>query len=114
MLEACADCVTGASWEEVLEEQALKLAVYGYFMTGVLDDDCEPWLYTVGLLDAAGHPELVIAGPKADTCASVLHELAERVMAGERFGVGDTATAAGDPVSFGAVDLAHYADDTFN
>jgi len=104
----------GASWEEVVAERELQLAVYGYFITGVRDEHCDPWLYTVGLLDAIGHRELIVAGPRAEACAAVLHDLAERVLAGEEFAVGDKSKAAGDRVTFGAVDVAHYADDTFN
>src|SRR4051812_40756449 len=104
----------GASWEEVLAEHELRLAVYGYVIAGVVDDDYVPWVYTVGLLDATGHPELIIAGPQAETCAAVIHDLAERVMAGEEFVIGDKAKVAGEPVSFGDVHAAHYADDTFN
>jgi hypothetical protein len=104
----------GASWDEFLEENAMRLAVYGYFLMGVVDDDCEPWVYTVGLMDSAAHPELIVAGPEPEACAAVLTELAERVLAGERFAVGGKARAAGDPVSFGAVHPAQYENDTFN
>lgn len=98
----------------MLAEHELELAVYGYFIAGVLDDRCAPWLYTVGLLDTVGHPELIVAGVQPEAGAAVIHDLAERVMAGERFFIGEAAKASGEAVLFGAVDVAHYANDTFN
>jgi len=104
----------GASWEDVLAERELRLAVYGYFMTGVADDDCDPWIYTVGLLDAIGHPELIVAGAEPEGSAAILTELSERILAGDRFAVGDKTRAAGDPVWFGRVHPVQYETSTFN
>ena len=104
----------GDSWEDVLAERELRLAVYGYVMCGVVDDDCEPWIYTVGLLDAVGHPELILAGAEPEASAAILAELSERILAGDRFGAGAKTRAAGDAVSFGVVHPVQYENTTFN
>jgi hypothetical protein len=45
-----------------------------------------PWMYTIGLAEGFGHPELCMVGACCWTCSgSLLRALAERVGAGERF-----------------------------
>ena len=52
----------GFSLEDVLALDAATIAEYGFMVVGVdapdrSEHDPPPWAYTVGLLDAADHPE---------------------------------------------------------
>jgi hypothetical protein len=56
----------GFSFEDAILLDAAAIAEYGYIMQGVMGDPDEgipPWVYTVGLLDVADHPEMIVAGP---------------------------------------------------
>lgn len=104
----------GASWEEVVAENATAIAVYGYILQGVTDDDHAPWVYTVGLLDAVDHPEMIVAGLSVETSAHVLAELADAALEGRRYDVGDCARTRRGTVRIGAVHPIQYGLDTFN
>lgn len=47
-----------------------------------------PWAYSIGLIAAVGHPELVVVGLDPLTAAGGIEALARRIMAGERCGPG--------------------------
>ena len=107
----------GFSFEDAILLDAAAIAEYGYIMQGVMGDPDEgipPWIYTVGLLDVADHPEMIIAGPSTESSARVLHMLAGRVLDGEQFFVGDNIDIGLGKASVGAVHDVQYELDTFN
>jgi hypothetical protein len=71
-------------------------------------------LYTVGLLDAADHPELIVAGVPPCTSGPVLQALAQSVLGGERYRVGETIAFGSDVGQVGAVHEVQYELSTFN
>jgi hypothetical protein len=103
----------GASWEEVVAEESLEIAVNGYVLCGVAGDDHAPWVYTIGLSDAAGHPELIVAGVDPSTSATMLNACAEAILEGERFAVGERISVGDTLARVGAIDDAQYGNDTF-
>lgn len=82
-------------------------------LQGVVDDDREPWIYTIGLRDGFDHPELICAGPNVNTCARVLTILSESILEGERYTSGECLTVGTTAVRLGAVNPVQYALDTF-
>jgi len=83
----------GFSLEDVLALDEAHIAEYGFMVVGVGREDDErraPWAYTVGLLDAADHPELIIAGASLQLSGAFLSGLAHMVLDdGDRFEAGD-------------------------
>jgi hypothetical protein len=104
----------GETFEEYIADARLRIAVNGYMMCGVSDDEVYPWVYTAGLVDAAGHPELIVASVSTETSVEVVKGLAEAIVGGERFEVGEHLRVSGHPVRIGAVDDVQYRLDTFN
>jgi hypothetical protein len=98
----------GASPDDVVADAGVRIAVNGYTVFGVGGDGHAPWLYTAGLLDACDHPELIVAGVDADLGARLLGTLADPVLGGDRFEVGDHCGARGRMVRIGAVDPVQY------
>jgi hypothetical protein len=111
MCELC----EGASWDEVIADARRKIAGTGYTLFGVATETPEssPWVYTAGLVDAADHPELIIAGVAVETSAEILTELAGAVIDGERLEVGQHRHVSGERVRIGAVDDVQQDLDTF-
>ena len=60
------------------------------------------------------HPEMVIAGVSIEVSGSLLSVLAESVLAGERYEVGDTIELGRGVARVGAVDEIQYELGTFN
>ena len=110
----------GFSIDDVVALGAAHIAEYGYGIQGVVgpdgaDNGFGSWVYTVGLLDAAGHPELIIAGGFPDWSASVLSLLAGSTLAGERYLVDETIDLGdGGVARVGSVHEIQYELDTFN
>ena len=120
----------GFSLEETLALYAATIAKYGFAVIGVGPSDdgwpaprprraedlveATPWAYTVGLLDAAGHPELVMAGPGFEQSGPLLSRLGNEVLAGRNFGVGDRIRSERHVFWIGAVNPVQYRFDTFN
>jgi len=91
----------------------------GYAIQGVVgpggpDEGAESWVYTVGLLDVADHPELIMAGVAPSTAASVLSMLCQSVVRGERYLVDETIDLGGAVAVVGAVHEVQYERDTFS
>jgi Domain of unknown function (DUF4262) len=106
----------GFSLDDVLALDAAHIAEYGFINIGVdVEPPAGPWAYTVGLLDAAGHPELIVAGAPLARCGPILATLARAVLDDdERFEVGDRiALGRGDAV-IGSVHDIQYVLETFN
>jgi hypothetical protein len=109
----------GFSLDDVLALDAARIAEYGFVIIGVTgpegeDDHPAAWAYTVGLLDAADHPEMVIAGVNVETSGSVLSALADSVLGGERYEIGETIDLGRGAARVGAVNQIQYELDTFN
>lgn len=108
----------GFSVEDVLALEAARIDEYGFIVMGVDGTQESPsaitWSYTVGLLDAAGHPELIVAGPSVDAGGDLLNRLGRRVLAGARFTVGDRVKVDRSRARIGAVHPIQYELDTFN
>jgi hypothetical protein len=101
----------GATWEEVFEADATRIAVYGYVLIGV--EAREPWVYTAGLCDSADHPEFLLAGRELSESSRVLKWLAESVIAGARYQAGDVVCT---PFAFTRLDVVEETEhrpDTF-
>jgi hypothetical protein len=96
-----------------MAEAKARIAVDGYMLQGVVDDEHRPWVYTVGLVDVAAHPELIIAGVEPETSAYVLNAVVAHVLAGCDFDVGSTALLSGWRIEVGAVHEIQYELDTF-
>jgi hypothetical protein len=109
----------GFSIDDVLALDATRIAEYGFLLQGVVgpggeNDGNGSWVYTVGLLDAASHPELIVAGLSVNSGASLLSMLARSVLAGERYAVGETIDLGCGIARVGAVHDVQYELDTFN
>ena len=102
----------GATWDDVIADARLQIAVNGYMLFGVTGDDHYPWVYTAGLIDS-GHPELIIASVSTETSAEILNVLAKSVIEGDRFEVGEHIGATARLVRIGAVDDVQYDLDSF-
>jgi hypothetical protein len=109
----CSIC-DGETFEEYIAGARLRIAVYGYMMCGVNDDYVYPWVYTAGLSDARGHPELIIASASLETNAVICKAMSETIMSGDRFEIGEILRVAGKRVRIGAVADIQYELDTFN
>ena len=69
----------GFSLDDVLALDAAHIAEYGFINIGVdVEPPAGPWAYPVGLLDTAGHPELIVAGAPLARCGPILATLAPR------------------------------------
>jgi hypothetical protein len=111
----------GASQEEVLAEEAATIGEHGYLITAVGMADPPHWAYTVGLLDRADHPELIVAGPHFRLAGSIINHVGRQALAGARFDVGDTVVVPAGTVfdveatlRFGPVHPIQYRLDTFD
>jgi hypothetical protein len=108
----------GVSFEDVLDDRATLLARDGFVLQGVVGpdgvDDPGCWVYTIGLLDIAAHPEMIIAGASLETSAGVLSTLAASALRGERYAVGETIDLGEGIAHVGAVHPIQYALGTFN
>lgn len=110
----------GFTIDDVMALDAVRIAEVGYGIQGVIapsgdhDDGVGAWAYTVGLLDAAGHPEMIIAGVAPDLAASVLSVLAQSALEGERYLVGETIDLGGPIARVGYVHDVQYELGTFS
>ena len=108
----------GFSLEDVLALESAAIDEYGFIVMAVEDAE-EPssamrWCYTIGLLERADHPELIVAGPSVEVGGGLLNRLGKRVLAGGRFQVGDRLNVGRGTARVGAVHPIQYAIDTFN
>ncbi len=109
----------GLSLEEALAENAATIRKYGFMVCGVVNAPGESgrlpeWAYTVGLLDASDHPELVVVGPAFDHTGPLLQAIGNAVLDGDRFDVGDRVSISGATLHFGLVHPVQYGLTTFN
>jgi hypothetical protein len=109
----------GFSLDDVLAIDSASIAEYGFAIIAVgpphdAHEQTGTWAYTVGLLDAADHPELIVTGVSAETAGMVLQTLAREVLAGEWFEVGDTIRTPRGVAKVGPVHEIQYGLETFN
>jgi hypothetical protein len=112
----------GFTIEEVIAEDAAEIAEHGFVLQGVAGgsgrgDDPDSWVYTVGLLDTIGHPEMIVAGVGVDTGGRVLTHLARwAIEDDERFEPGDAIELGPGIADVGKVHDAHFGRNrgTFN
>jgi hypothetical protein len=106
------------SFEEVMERDVRRLEEYGFFVVAVEPrtegDPSSAWAYTVGLVDNASHPELIVAGGDPMIGGRLLQTLGVDVLSGARFTVGDTIAVGPHLGTVGAVHPVQYQRDTFN
>jgi hypothetical protein len=108
----CALC-DGTSQEELMELTRERIAAYGFTMLFV--ESPTPWTYTVGLVEAYGHPELVVTGLGPEEGMRLLTAVAERVRLGDRFdGSHGGVDLRGLFARFGAVHSAQWERGRFN
>ncbi len=92
----------GASRDEQRSLIRDKIQQVGWVVTGVEHRSARPgWLYTVGLVDGFGHPELVVAGRPTAEAYPLLNRLALAVKEGTRLDRCDAVQL--DGVRFGVV-----------
>jgi hypothetical protein len=108
----------GFSLEDVLALDAAAIREYGFTVIGVGGPDdpvgAIPWSYTVGLVDAAGHPELIVAGLKLERGAHLVSRVARRILAGQRLGPDGRVKVDRGMARVGSVHPIQYELGTFN
>jgi Domain of unknown function (DUF4262) len=72
----CLRC-DGYSEEEVWRATDLAIRTFGWSL--VLVEDESPWLYTIGLLESFGHPELVVVDIKLERGELLIRSVAQMV-----------------------------------
>lgn len=87
---------------------------FGFTMMGV-GDDVNSWVYTIGLLENFGHPELVVTTLAMESAAGLFNGLVDRIWAGESFSPlsPDTALEVGPAIRFSSVHPTQWANGRF-
>jgi hypothetical protein len=85
---------------------------YGWHVLNVFGPEGPKFSYTIGLYLSFGHPELLVAGLPPEKAMPIVNLIGERVAKGEAFASGTVSTEIlrNLPVSFRAVDPAHYPE----
>lgn len=81
---------------------------FGWALQGV--EGSRPWVYSIGLSERFGHPELVMAGVPIDAAMAVINALGRRIMAGEDLVDGDRVQEGETGLEVGAVHPVHIAN----
>jgi hypothetical protein len=98
----------GKSVEEVLHDLHHVVELLGWAVQAV--EASRPWVYTIGLADRYGHPELVLAGVDISLSMHLLNALGTMVATGEELRPGGKEVVVGErEVTFGAVHPVHLA-----
>ena len=105
--------------DEVLAENAETIREYGFMVQGVVNPPGEgaqlvEWAYTIGLLDAADHPELVVVGPGFERSGPLLQSMGRCVLEGHSCVAGDCITLGDDLPRVGPVHDVQQGLTTFN
>jgi Domain of unknown function (DUF4262) len=67
------------------DEIAKVVSEYGWFAASVSDHD-PPFLYSIGLMQTSGHPELIVFGLFPDAAHALLSEMVREIYAGRSYG----------------------------
>jgi Domain of unknown function (DUF4262) len=106
MCEIC----DGRTEQQLFERMRGRIDARGWSLQGV-----EPgpqgsgWVYTIGLIETFGNPELVITGGDLQQSAALLNEIGERISRGLHVDVGDILDLDGYVVEFGEVHASYLA-----
>jgi len=107
----CETC-DGANYGARLARYAEVIRTNGFLVTSV--EGPRGWSYTIGLLDSAGHPELIAVGGAAVPRAEMVHALGTMALDGERFRIGDTIDLGESlTATVSLVHPIHFQLDTF-
>jgi Domain of unknown function (DUF4262) len=114
-MPAMCEICNGMTHEELFEREAALIAEHGYIVRGVDGDaDHESWAYSIGLVDIADHPELIVVGVETMFAMRFVRLLSEWVLDGDRLSVGDKIQIADQGVArIGAVHDIQYTLETF-
>jgi hypothetical protein len=100
MCEIC----DGRTEQELFERMRARIDAHQWTLQGVeAGPHSAGWVYTIGLLDGYGNPELVISGEDMHHDAALLAEIGERIERGVRVEAGDVLDLDGYPVEFETV-----------
>lgn len=98
------DICDGKTYEELWSGMQARIEAGGWALQGVAPSGPgRGWVYTIGLVESFGHPELVVTHSEPAAYASLLNEIGDRIRRGERFDVGSGLDLDGYLVEFGAV-----------
>lgn len=89
----CCIC-DGWTPEEAHVDLVERMERFGWALQAV--EACRPWVYTVGLTERFGHPELVMAGVPISVAGHALNALGARIAEGERFRAGQKGIAVAE------------------
>jgi hypothetical protein len=98
----------GWSLEEVRQDLSERIDRFGWALQGVTGP--RPWVYTIGLTERFGHPELIMAGVDISCASFALNVLGAGIGDGETFTPGLEGVDVDDvPLDFGQVHPVHVA-----
>jgi hypothetical protein len=80
---------------------------FGWALQGV--EGARPWVYSIGLTERCGHPELVMAGVPIDAAMAVINALGHRIEAGEDLVDGQRVREGEVELEVGTVHPVHIA-----
>jgi hypothetical protein len=104
----CTIC-DGQTHEEAHRDLIEKKERFGWALQAV--EARRPWVYTIGLTERFGHPELVMAGVPIPVAFHALNAVGARIAVGERLVVGQPdMSVAETQVEVGAVHPVHLAN----
>jgi hypothetical protein len=93
----------GGTVEELFADTRERIDKYGFTMVGV-GEGVRSWVYTIGLLETFGHPELVVTTLSMEGAASLFTGLVDRIRNGESFDASSRESVHVDvPIRFSSV-----------
>jgi hypothetical protein len=99
----CAIC-EGQTEDDVRKKLCARVDRFGWAIQGVEPSgDRLGWVYTIGLVEHFGHPELVMAGGDLFRPTSIIDALGEHIASGERVLVGEHIWARNSLLRIGRV-----------
>jgi len=103
-------CENGTTREELMGAIEMAIITTGYAVRGVeADDDSGGWVYTIGLSESHGLPELVMTDADPAEAASAIDWIVEQLLHGLSINDFDP-----NQIVFGSVDQAHANGDLLN
>lgn len=103
----------GGTDDELLSGFEQRIETFGFTMMGV-DSGVKSWVYTIGLLETFGHPELVVTGLGMASAAGLFDGIVDRIRKGETFSpVSPDSTLNGHPFRVSAVHPTQWVHGRF-
>ena len=81
---------------------------FGWALQGV--EGARPWVYSIGLTERFGHPELVMAGVPVEAAGAMINAPGRRIKAGEDLVDGERVREGEIELEVGAVHSVHIAN----